>query len=204
MTARLRSESPEIEPYFIAIGEMTTAWATLHEILGALFSVLMLGNTPAPGDSIDWTPTYVWHTIKSDRTQRDMLDAAFKHSAVLNAHKLKNELTTLGTWLFEACRKLEDRRNDAVHSSLILTTHEKGIKEVVPNLFMKNPRAEKLSKLEDLLAELHCTRDNIIKLFFFAQQLHSALINPAAPLPDKPELPGRRPKNRQASAPSRS
>jgi hypothetical protein len=201
---RIRSHHPELEPYLIAIGEMTTAWATLHEMLCSIFSVLMLERLPRPGDAVNLTPTYLWHTIKSDRTQREMLGTAFKRSSALEEHTAKEEIKSLGVWLLEACTKLEDRRNDAVHSSLILTIENDGTKEIRPNLFMRNPRAEKLSNLEDLLEELQCARDNIIKVFFFAQELNDVLVNQHLPLPSRPELPGRKRKEKREAAPTRS
>jgi hypothetical protein len=194
----MRAENLELEPYFIAIGEMTTAWATLHEILGSIFSVLMLERLPSPGDEVNFTPVYVWHTIKSDRTQRDMLRTAVERSSIL---KSKDELKESGKWLLGQIEKLEDRRNDAVHSALSLTIEDDGTKEVAPSLFMRNPRAQKLSDSEDLLEELRCARDNTVKLFWFAQQFESILVSGRGPLPGKPELPGRRRKKGLAGRP---
>jgi hypothetical protein len=62
-----------LDPYFMALGRVAHSWNHLHEELGKLFcavSGLELGSGMA-----------IWHALKSDRSQREILIASLNQRA---------------------------------------------------------------------------------------------------------------------------
>ena len=57
----------KMEPCIMALGKVAHAWNYLQEALGQLF-VAVTGLEPHVGEG-------VWHILKNDRAQRDMLRA---------------------------------------------------------------------------------------------------------------------------------
>jgi hypothetical protein len=189
-----RYSEPEFAPYVTALGQFALAWNELQASLCELFSIVALERPPLAGEMVNYTPTYIWHSIKSDRAQREMLEAAIKHSRLSNGNNLSQD----GLWLAGRVGSLEDRRNDILHSPLIPLSIGKDSTKIVPNKFGKNPRAEKLDTAADLLEEIQSARDNATLLSDYAQRLVAALLNAGAPWPNKPSLQGRRPKGKMA------
>ena len=56
-------------PYAVALGQFALAWNDLHVALGMLFCTVMGGGFSNPALAI-------WHELKADRAQRDILKAA--------------------------------------------------------------------------------------------------------------------------------
>jgi hypothetical protein len=90
--------------------------------------------------------------------------------------------------------KLEDLRNDAIHSPLFFAPNSiygsKGEK-VVPASWLLNPRASSLAKRADLLSAFRYCRNAAIILSDFAREMDFALVNQGKPWPDRPRLPNR-------------
>jgi hypothetical protein len=74
-----RYASDEFKPYVTALGQLALAWNDLQESLAGLFMTLV-NPPPKEGDFVTYTPLWVWASIKSDRSQREMLKAAINHS----------------------------------------------------------------------------------------------------------------------------
>lgn len=96
------------------------------------------------------------------------------------------------SWLLQEADKLEDKRNDAIHSPLVFLDFDgdptlKGY--VIPFDAFGNPRALKLAQ-KDLLAEFRWCRDASIVLRHFATDLYDAVAARDA-WPDRPSLPNR-------------
>jgi len=163
-----------------------SAWNELQANLCELFSIVALDRAPRAGDMVNYVPTYIWHAIRSDRSQRDMLEAAIMHSKVTS----RPELQEHGKWLCDRVANLEDRRNDILHSPLI--QWQKGTMEtkIIPNVFAKNPRALKLASVEDILEEITSATNYALELSTYALGILAALLGPSAPWPSKPARQG--------------
>ena len=110
-----RYTGPEFKPYVAALGQLALAWNGLQESFAALFWTMSLNGPPKAGDFINDAPLWIWHSIKSDRSQREMLKAAIDHTSVdWQRSKLKDD----AIWLINEAMKLEDLRNDALHAPL--------------------------------------------------------------------------------------
>jgi len=185
----------EFEPYVIALGKFALAWNDLQYNLCGLFSIVTLEEPPRAGDAINFVPAYIWHAIKSDRSQLDMLRAAITTSKLSKG----NDLIECGTWLCARVTSLEDRRNDIMHSALMLANFGTDTVQVVPNTFLKHPRAKKLEDAVDLLDEFRSARHTAILLSDYAEELTRVAMNPHLPWPSKPSLQGRQQKGTSAN-----
>jgi hypothetical protein len=197
-----RYTAPEFRPYVIALGQLSLAWNDLQESLGALFWTIM-SPRPLEGAFVHREPLFVWHAIKSDRSQRKMLQAAINNMTMDWGRPL---LVTETNWIIDRANALEDSRNDAIHSPLFLAVGLGAIKQggVRPADWQFNPRAIKLAKRDDLLAEFRYCRDTAITLADYAHLIDLALINyPTRSWPERPELPNRRPRKNPLSRPRR-
>jgi hypothetical protein len=213
-----RYTSAEFIPYVTALGQLALAWNDLQESLAALFWTLM-NPPPAEGDIVNYTPLHVWASIKSDRTQRDMLKSISKHPpAFWNIA----EITTDVGWLVDRASELEILRNDAIHSPLfsisksLYGSFALNQKEPIAQAYwLFNPRAVNLSKRTNLLREFRYCRDYAIVLADYAKLIDKSLINRRGAWPNKPPLPNRvekssqphgsaRPQKRQPKSPPQS
>jgi hypothetical protein len=199
--ASQRYTSPEFRPYVTALGQLALAWNDLQESLAALFWTLM-NPPPMAGDTVNYTPLHVWASIKSDRTQRDMLKAISKHPP---AFWNKSEIKTDVGWLVDRASELEILRNDAVHSPLFSVSKSlyggfvlNPGEPIAPAYWLFNPRAVKLSKRTNLLIEFRYCRDYAIRLADYAQLIDRSLVNPRGEWPHKPSLPTRKGKSNQS------
>jgi len=195
-----RYTSSEFRPYVTALGQLALAWNDLQESLAALFWTLM-NPPPMEGSFVNYTPLHVWASIKSDRTQRDMLKAISQHPpSFWNRSEIKTDVG----WLVDRASELEILRNDAVHSPLfsaskylyggfVLNTGEK----IAPAYWLFNPRAVNLSKRANLLIEFRYCRDCAIRLADYAQLMDGALANARRAWPNRPSLPNRQGKKSQ-------
>jgi hypothetical protein len=123
------------QPYYEALGKTAHAWNHLQEELAQLFCEV---------GGIDPMGLRLWHALKSDRSQRDLLEAAL-HSALEDekwAKKYPKAKTDI-TWLLVEANRLADRRNDAIHAPCTIGI-KTGQLEIVPFSFYGNPRAKKL------------------------------------------------------------
>ena len=96
----------KFRPYTLALGQFTLAWNDLHTSLAMLFCTVMGGGFSNPALAI-------WHELKADRAQRDILNAAMK-STVINggSQSLSEEID----WICKRADSLEECRNNALHS----------------------------------------------------------------------------------------
>jgi hypothetical protein len=184
-------------PYVLAIGQLALAWNDLHEKLGMMFVTLMGGG---------WVnlPAAVWQSAHFDRPKREMLRAAIlNQTAKFEAHypTLKDDLL----YVLGQCETIEEARNNAVHSPLLLGTfgplsagltgqwERVGKPYVFPDLLLSHPRARKLSSKKDLLAEFRWCRNATLVLRNYIVLIDHAMDarGRGGPWPDKPSLPNR-------------
>jgi hypothetical protein len=194
--ASQRYTSPEFKPYALAVGQLNLAWNDLQESLAGLFWTTMLyAQPPRAGDVENYAPLWVWHAIKSDRSQREMLKAAIEHSPTdWGRPSFKKD----GKWLADRAEELENDRNDAIHAPLFSVNRSlyglaaASVEKVAPAYWLFNPRARSLASKANLLDEFRYCRDYAITLSDYARSIDKALGNPESPWPKKPQLPKRK------------
>jgi hypothetical protein len=173
--------SPRFRPHALALGQLALAWNGLHETMALLFCSVMGGGTANQFLG-------VWHALKTDRSQRDILLAAAK-----NVYRGMIPPTYLEDieWLCGKADSLEDARNDALHSPLVAHRRTSGEILVQPIIGLGHVRAKKLSE-KNLLKEFRWCRDRAVSLAGFAHAMavaFSSLSDTTHPWPERPPWP---------------
>jgi hypothetical protein len=177
---RRREEARLFRPVALEIGWIAYEWNRLQEALAELFS-----------DVLDTKIAFaVWHSVKSDLAQREMLIAAI-NSKFPEAADPKNdtkERTSL-VWLTTEANKLSHKRNDALHLPFFFVNHPDHI-EMLPFYLFGNPKAKKMAP-KDLIKEFKWYRASASVLATYAENLHYALTfqDQGYPWPSRPSLP---------------
>ena len=175
------------QPYAVAIGRLVLGWNALHEDLANIFCRLM------GSDGDDARSLAVWHAVQFDRPKRVMFRGA------LEAEKDRKDADIVRLddviWLLNQTDELENARNDAVHSPLLLLGYRPDANYsalsgwIIPDAFNKNPRALRL-KGKDVLEYFRWIAKAIAALRVFAAAVESAW-DGSKPWPDRPSLPAR-------------
>jgi hypothetical protein len=208
---RERFTERELRPYVTAIGQLSLAWNALHEQLAAIFRLLLdrqITKIDEYGmeDGGDERPIKLWTSSKFDRPKRDMLKAAVS-TITEEERSAFPKLVEDVTWILQRADSLEDARNDAVHSPLLLLGSNKATREVfgsafvIPDLLHGNPRGIKLAQ-KDLLLEFRWCRDAALILRDFAYRISGSLSLGVVvfPWPERPSLPNRGEKSKRRPA----
>jgi hypothetical protein len=161
-------------PYALAIGQLSLAWNDLHESLGSLFC-----HITGIGD-VEFKMMAAWQSLMADRAKRGMLKAAFRELSA-NEIRLNPMATDEFTWLFKEIDRLEQMRNQAIHSPLRSFDHpiwrvfpETDRPEgIAPDDLTGNRLAEEL-KGKNLLTHYRATRDDILALRDYADAIEEA------------------------------
>jgi hypothetical protein len=168
-------------PYANEIGLMTRAWNGLHEELGQIF-----GQIICPANQN--IPRAVWHSILSDKAQRDILRAAATAPFAIDEQKYPKAKADI-TWLLDKTQQLSEPRNNAVHAPIMMSldtqTHEIA---VAPNIFSGNPRARKLHG-KNLLKQLQWYRAQAQTYRQFALAVWFHLRRDGTTWPCRPTIP---------------
>jgi hypothetical protein len=167
-------------PLALEIGKLNRAWNMLHEHLGSLFAHIVNNSNLS-------IPLAVWYSTPSDRSQREMLRAAINAFGALDVQKHPTAKDDI-KWLLNQCDPLADRRNDALHAPLVITsTDSRKIIEILPHYFLGNPRARKL-KDKNILDQVRryrtmaeTLRDYALSLWFHLGQQDSWPQRPLMP-----------------------
>ena len=168
-------------PYVTALGQLALAWNGLHEALAFLFCSVMGG-----GYSNQFLA--IWHALKSDRAQRDILFAATKsYVSGATLPKFYDDIE----WLCKRADALEDARNDALHSPLWANQRGPDNTIIMPAIGLGHIRAQKLFEKKHLLSEFRWCRDSAIALTHFSIDIDAVLVDYMKPWPDRPVLPNR-------------
>jgi hypothetical protein len=169
----------KFEPYYPALGRTAHAWNHLQEELANLFSDLT---------HTDHLGLALWHSLKSDRSQRDLLEAALKYFAqdedwTARYPRANDDIT----WLLNETNKLADKRNDAIHAPITMGIRT-GELEIVPFSFYGNPRAKKLLG-KQILREFEWYERCADTLRKFAVSVDAGLRGALPSWPERPQLP---------------
>jgi hypothetical protein len=184
-----------LEAYFSALGKIAHEWNHLQEELGQTFCAAA-GLHSSMGMAI-------WHALKSDRSQRDLLDAAVRAAAADDRWSKRFPAAEEGVrWLLKQINVLAERRNDAVHAPCSVVSGETDL-EVFAISFFKNPRAQRLRE-KDILREFAWYEGTAEALRRHARAVRAALSDERYPWPQKPLLPTLEQKSDHQDRPRRS
>jgi len=176
---QLKAAENALTSYHLALGKVAHAWNIMQEQLGMLFcEVAGLDRTMGMG---------IWHALKSDRTQRDLLEAALT-AASRNEEwsrrfpKAKSEIE----WILWKIKARAEDRNSAIHApvSVPFGSTEATVK---PLMWNGNPLARNLGD-KDILAEFEWYVAYFRAIRMYAGQITHYLCGGAA-WPDRPTLP---------------
>jgi hypothetical protein len=172
-------------PYVAALGQLALAWNGFHQTLALLFCSVAREQKPTTETSTSGQLLAIWHALKSDRAQREILLAAVQnHIWGASPPKFEEDVK----WICDRADSLEDARNDALHSPL--WAYERMSQEtiVMPIIGIGHIRAKKLFD-KNLLSEYRWCRDATLVLTRFAGEIDEALSDGMRPWPDRPRLP---------------
>ena len=158
-------------PYANELGWLIYEWNRLQEALGELFTAIVTPKHHSLGVGI-------WHSITSDRAQREMLAAANSTLRKKQGAKVADDTKAADDikWLLNRVTELADKRNDAVHAPLVFVA-ESGALQLMPLFFLGNPRAAKLEN-KNLLQEFAWYRGHASALASFAENVRYAITRP--------------------------
>lgn len=186
--------SAQFRPYAIALGQLALAWNGLHVRLCLSFCTAM-------GGGYSNAFLAVWHAVTSDRQQREMLKSA------LTSHlepRLSKRFIDDINWVCERADRIEEERNNALHSPLWAIPGTTGAKSVVPLFGLGHKRAKRLAG-KDLLVEFRLCRDRAMILDGFVSSIEFALARSAGlaprPWPERPSWPVHQPPKKQSLRP---
>ena len=178
--------SAQFRPYVTALGQLALAWNGLHETLCLLFCTAMGGGAVNQFLAI-------WHALKNDRAQRDVLSASVT-SNFMSA--VPTKYVSDVTWLCKMADVLEEERNNALHAPLWAPSDST---KVEPYTALGHVRAKKLAN-KDTLFEFRWCRDRANALAIFAAQIDEALVSFGAgkmrSWPERPPWPARQGSNK--------
>jgi hypothetical protein len=142
------TEIMELTGHAEALGHVSLAWTRVHEILAMLFGLLLRPVAEERAYAI-------WHAIRNDRSQREMLWALAQASLPADS-----EIRKAIRWAVQELLSLENSRNDALHAPYVLVHDEERGPTMVANEFTGNKRAANLSG-RDLGVELESYKKNV-------------------------------------------
>lgn len=119
-------------------GEIIGQWNSLHSVLMAFFCEFVERDDVDPGRSI-------WHTLKSDLSQRDIL-SSLAEVRLKKRTGLKKGLK----WLIKSVGKLAAYRNAYAHAPVHYSIEPDGSTKIVPSSLAASPgHFDVLTKLSD-------------------------------------------------------
>ena len=164
-------------PHATEIGHFVYASARLQSSLGELFAALVEPSNPALGLAI-------WNAIKSDGSQRNILEAAAKVALAHDQNAMSDVL-----WLLQWAKAIATYRNDAVHTAFFFETGDDGNIHPVPDPLSNPGRLQRLAD-DDLPALFVRYRDELTTLYRYADKLTDQCRQEGErpPWPERPQL----------------
>jgi hypothetical protein len=178
MSRNIDFRTKVFEPYAQSLGEIALIWNDFHMTLATLF----WAASKIPNGL---TPNAIWNSLKSDRAQREILESVVDLRVI--GHNLADNLRCEIKWVLSETNKLEDLRNNALHSPFLNSDDE----TVFAWHQLGNKRAVSLAKKNNLLKELRWFYDATLVLREYTESLSEAIRNPTKPVPRRPLLPNR-------------
>lgn len=214
-----RFSDARYNPYATTIGQFVLTWNDLHEKLALIFAAILSYHDRKKIPQ-KHKPEYefrelerlvgIWNSSPYDRPRREMLRGILVPLVTADFIAFNDFEKDIG-WILDQADKIEDIRNNAVHTPLIDNFNEFDISplvpssdvrrkykwagaRVIPNILMSNRRAVRVAekhKDDDLIAELRWARDASVVLRDFTLRIFWALLYEPAPWPRRPSLPNR-------------
>jgi len=174
----IKAANEALQPYFLALGKVAHSWNHLHEELGKVFcAVTQLELTIGMA---------IWHGLRSDAGQRDILkgavEAAARDPEWVDLHPGAEDGVL---YLTSKTQGLANKRNDAIHAPCDVIPA--GDFEIRPITFFQNQRAQSL-RGKDILKEFEWYERTADALRRHATECRFAL-DGQLPWPDEPQLP---------------
>lgn len=192
----------DYKPYALAIGQIALAWNDLHEKLGEIFVCILDGidNIETDDERLEQLAA-VWSSANNDRAKRNILEALLATASTKDTTARPRMVEDV-RWLLKEANKLEDVRNDVVHSPLLWLGYTQILAKfvrgegltIVPNVTLGNTRAVKLAKKDlrrHLIVDFRWARNAILVLRNYAHDLRLALLIDGRAWPGRPRLPNR-------------
>ena len=160
------------------IGSIAIAWNGLHVVLGEIFVDVIAPDKKR-------IVLAAWSAVPNDRSKRAMLE-----SAAVMAFGRKSKFVIELKWALGKMNRLEDSRNDAVHTPYAISMGGDEGFQFIPYVWSESPRAKALWD-RDLKLEFASYLKNIDSITKFARALgkmiHAPALDPA--WPKRPSLP---------------
>ncbi len=178
---------PVFRPYTMALGQIALAWNGFHSEMALLFCTVMGG-----GFANQFLA--VWHALKNDASQRAILLAAAKDLFGYDFELGKKVFAEI-EWINGQARRIEDVRDDALHSPLWPTFQKE--MPVMPMTGLGHIRAQKLLEADvkrGLLNEFRWCRNAALILTRHVKEIDNLITRDPFPLlswPRRPSLPNR-------------
>jgi hypothetical protein len=168
-----------LEPYFNALGRVAHEWNHLHEELGKVFCAVA---------NLDLSVGMaIWHSLKSDRSQRDILKGAIESASNDEDWTTEHPGAVTGVqYLVNKTNALADKRNAAIHAPCHVLPGPNNF-EIRPITFFGNEKAKRLHS-KDILEEFAWYEGTARALRRHACDVCFAL-HARIPWPEKPALP---------------
>jgi hypothetical protein len=187
----------QFAPYVTAIGQSVLAWNSLQEMLGWTFEIILFGTIATADNNQIPQARGAWNSLNSDRDKRRLLRAAAARPTKIQQRNYPHLYEDV-KWILDRIDELENDRNNAVHSPLMLMSakysailRSAGIVErVIPDSIRGDRRALNMQDKE-LLAEFRRCRDTALVLRDFVTEIDRALRAVGYAWPERPSLPAR-------------
>jgi hypothetical protein len=185
--------------YAIIIGQANLAWNDLHIKLISVFQLVCSLSFPGSKENnyLHLKSHYIWNSSQSDRASRAMLKAALGGMSPDEKTRYPKLIEDV-EWLLTETAKLEDMRNNIIHTPLLLITKSDLFSELNNKVFPNSlsARGGKLAG-KDVLKEYRWCRDSASVLRDYAEAIqltlyfHSVGRLPLDAWPHRPPLPNR-------------
>jgi hypothetical protein len=147
-TAQKKKFATDQRRLFFELGKLIHAWSLLHEWLAGIFQQA----TECPPH----VSNAMWHSLKSDLAQRELLLAALRSSSDLlqswtDDEKKQQKLLVFSEyiWIVQEITKFSHRRNDLIHSPIMFYLASEATEyEAIVSDIHGNPRARVLKDKE--------------------------------------------------------
>lgn len=169
---RARTRFPEEIRYIRQIGEVLHAWNGAHGALFRVFvDVVSMGNYDLAHS--------VWHSVQSDKYQRDMLESFVRHKF----DRKKRSFRAAILWSIAALNELSTRRNDIAHSEMAYF-----YERPEPGMSIKAAAAKRLEEMP-ISKQWRKLRGDLNALANYLDYISLSLwMNYPRPLPRRPRL----------------
>jgi hypothetical protein len=160
-----------VKPHNQHVGDVIHAYNSAHAGLFILFWRLVANENYDLAISM-------WHTAKSDRSQRDLIEAF-----IANSTEIKKTYKNAILWSITSLNQLASFRNDAAHSEMIWYYDQ-----LIPGLATKPSSQERLLKLP---FERHWRKlkGDLIALSIYLIMIDMSIsLNERSPSPKRPRL----------------